>query len=62
MTASVSVSIMRPNGTSISGSAQVPDEMIADIAATLGALIFDAAATPPAAVAPASAEPAPEAP
>lgn len=45
MTASVTVSINR-NGTQISASGQVPDDLIADIAATLGALIFDATATP----------------
>ncbi len=46
MTASISISINRPGGTSISGTAQVADELVADIAAMLGALIFDGAAAP----------------
>lgn len=46
MSASVSISIQRPNGTQITARGDVPDEMIVDIAATLGALIFEANAAP----------------
>lgn len=44
--ASVQISIQRDNGTSINASGVVPDVMIADTAAMLGAMLFEAAATP----------------
>lgn len=43
--ASVSIQIQRDNGTSISASGIVSDELIADTAAMLGAMLFDAAAS-----------------
>lgn len=46
MTASVSISIQRPNGTSINARGEVPDELVVDIAATLSALVFEANAAP----------------
>jgi hypothetical protein len=54
--ASVQVTIQRDNGTNITASGVVPDELIADTAAMLGAMLFDAAAAPAAASA---EEPAP---
>ena len=44
--ASVQISIQRDNGTSINANGVVPDELIADTAAMLGAMLFDAAAAP----------------
>lgn len=44
--ASVQISIQRDNGTSINASGVVPDELIADTAAMLGAMLFEAAASP----------------
>jgi len=44
--ASVQIQIQRDNGTNISANGQVPDELIADTAAMLGAMLFDAAAAP----------------
>lgn len=47
--ASVQITIQRDNGTSINASGVVPDELIVDTAAMLGAMLFEAAAatTPP---------------
>lgn len=44
--ASVQIQIQRDNGTNINASGVVPDELIADTAAMLGAMLFDAAAAP----------------
>lgn len=44
--ASVQIQIQRDNGTSINASGVVPDELIADTAAMLGAMLFEAAAAP----------------
>ena len=46
MSASVSISIQRPNGTQITARGDVPDELVVDIAATLSALVFEANAAP----------------
>lgn len=50
--ASVQITIQRDNGTSINASGVVPDELIADTAAMLGAMLFDAAAAPVASTTP----------
>ena len=42
--ASVNIQIQRDNGTNISASGVVPDELIADTAAMLGAMLFEQAA------------------
>lgn len=44
--ASVQIMIQRDNGTSINASGVVDDALIADTAAMLGAMLFDAAAAP----------------
>lgn len=44
--ASVQIQIQRDNGTNITASGVVDDAMIADTAAMLGAMLFDAAAAP----------------
>lgn len=44
--ASVQIMIQRDNGTSINATGVVPDELIADTASMLGAMLFDAAAAP----------------
>lgn len=53
--ATVNISITRDNGTTIQSTGIVPDALIADTAAMLGAMLFDAAAEAPA------SEPAPSA-
>lgn len=40
--ASVSIGITRTNGITTSASAEVPDEMVIDMAGMIGAMIFDA--------------------
>lgn len=44
--ASVNISIQRDNGTTINAGGIVPDALIADTAAMLGAMLFDATAAP----------------
>lgn len=44
--AHVNISIRRDNGTSINADGEVPDDLIAETAAMLGAMLFDAAAAP----------------
>lgn len=51
----VELIIRRDNGVQVSASGDVADELVADIAMTLGAILFDASAapvTPPAAETP----------
>lgn len=55
--ASVQIQIQRDNGTNINASGVVPDELIADTAAMLGAMLFEATAAP---VAPPAEEPTAE--
>lgn len=42
---SVQLTIRRDNGVTVSANGDVPDAMIADIAMTLGAILFDASST-----------------
>lgn len=42
--ANVTISIARDNGTMINASGEVPDALIVDTAAMLGAMLFDASA------------------
>lgn len=44
--ASVSIQIQRDNGTNIIANGVVPDALIADTAAMLGAMLFEASAAP----------------
>lgn len=44
--AEVNITIRRDNGTSITASANVVDNLVADIAMTLTALLFDSATKP----------------
>lgn len=44
--ASVSIQINRDNGTVVTASGVVPDELISDTASMLGAMLFDAASAP----------------
>lgn len=43
--ANVSLTIRRDNGVTVTASGDVADELVADIAMTLGAILFDATAT-----------------
>lgn len=52
--ASVQIMIQRDNGTSINATGIVDDALIADTAAMLGAMLFDAAAAPVAGTQPAA--------
>lgn len=45
--ANVTISIARDNGTTINASGEVPDALIVDTAAMLGAMLFDASAAEP---------------
>jgi hypothetical protein len=44
--ARVELTIRRDNGVQVSASGEVADELVADIAMTLGAILFDASAAP----------------
>jgi len=44
--ARISLSIRRDNGVTVEADGTVPDELVADIAMTLGAILFDASAEP----------------
>lgn len=44
--ASVSITVNRDNGTVINATGVIPDELLADTAAMLGAMLFEAAAEP----------------
>jgi len=54
--ANVSLTIRRDNGVTVTANGEVADSLIADIAMTLGAILFDAS-TVSAAVAPAAPTP-----
>ena len=45
--AQINLTIQRDNGTNVSGGAEVEDIHVVEIAALLGALIFDASTAPP---------------
>ena len=44
--AQINLTIQRDNGTNVSGGAEVDDIHVVEIAALLGALIFDASTAP----------------
>jgi hypothetical protein len=44
--ANINISITRDNGTTISGSATVDDELLVDITSMLGSMIFDSVSSP----------------
>jgi hypothetical protein len=44
--AKVSLTIQRDNGVTVSANGDIPDALVADIAMTLGAILFDASAEP----------------
>ena len=44
--ASINISIQRDNGTTVTGGATVDDELLVDITAMLGSLIFDSVSSP----------------
>lgn len=46
-TATVSLNITRGSGVALHASAQVPDEMVIDMAGMIGAMIFDASYADP---------------
>jgi len=54
--ANISLTIRRDNGVTVTANGEVADSLIADIAMTLGAILFDAS-TVSAAVAPAAPTP-----
>lgn len=45
--ARVSLTIQRDNGVTVSANGDVDDALVADIAMTLGAILFDASSNPP---------------